>query len=175
VECLRSKTEFTGLLSPTSNKNSPPIRPSKSEIEEAVHQYLAANLFSKKLQALESQVLETKALPDMVSILSKQIVKIHKESDTQNLMQECKALQEYIKREILMVNNRINGLEATLKEERRRPSTATTSKPTLTTNDSKLTCSVSYKKLTPAPSCISCYSTSLLVSSFGNRKNAIQK
>lgn len=35
---------------------------------------------------------------------------MQKETDTHNLTYELRGLQEYVKKEILIVNNRINGL-----------------------------------------------------------------
>jgi hypothetical protein len=88
-------------------------------------------------------------------------------------------LQEYFKKEILILNNKINGLEASINalnaERRKRPSTASKPSTTVTTNDSKFGCSVSYKKLIPAPNCLSCYSSNQLVSAFGGRKAGFQK
>jgi uncharacterized coiled-coil protein SlyX len=160
-----------GLLAP--NTKTTPTKPGKEEVEEALQECLINSPLSKRLQTLESQV---KVFPDMINNLNKQILKLHKESDTQNLVYQCQGLQEYIKKEILILNNRLNSLELLInqmREEKRRPSSASKMS-TNYSNDSKLNCSVSFKKLTPAPSCISCYCSSQLVPTVGNKRFTLQ-
>lgn len=67
-------------------------------------------MFAKKIQNLESQLLEVKSFPDMINEVNKKIARMQKETDTHNLIYELKGLQEYVKKEILIVNNRITSL-----------------------------------------------------------------
>ena len=109
-------------------------------------------MFAKKIQTLESQLIEVKSFPEMVNDLNKKVARMQKETDNHNLIYEIRGLQEYVKKEDLIINNRINQLESMLNEEKRkRPSSASKN-----LRESTLASSVSYKKLTPV-NCISCY------------------
>lgn len=111
-------------------------------------------MFAKKIQTLESQLIEVKSFPEMVNDLNKKVARMQKETDNHNLIYEIRGLQEYVKKEDLIINNRINQLESMLNEEKRkRPSSASKN-----LGESRLASSVSYKKLTPV-NCISCYTS----------------
>lgn len=151
MERVRSKTEFCNILTPNAGSAD---KLSREDIQEIIHDYFVNNMFAKKIQTLESQLLEVKAFPEMVNDLNKKVARMQKEGDNHNLMYELRGLQEYVKKENLIMNNRINQLEAMIAEEKkRRPSSAGKN-----LGESRLGSSISYKKLTPV-NCISCYTT----------------
>lgn len=87
----------------------------------------------------------------MINEVNKRIGKIQKDFDIQGVIYSLRGLEEYIKKELLVMNTKINQLESTIAEEkRRRPISARK------TTDGKLSSTVSVKKLTPVD-CISCF------------------
>jgi hypothetical protein len=89
----------------------------------------------------------------MINELNKRLSRIQKESDIQNLVYGLKGLEEYIKKEILITNNRIILIEGYINEDKRkRPLSAKRIQGT----DGRMSTSISYKKLTPVD-CISCF------------------
>lgn len=84
----------------------------------------------------------------------KKIAKVNKDQDFNNIKYEIKGVQEYIKREVLMLGNRINGVEGMINNvmnDRKRPKSAVT-------RDDGMISSLSTKKLVPM-SCLSCTKT----------------
>ena len=91
----------------------------------------------------------------MINEINKKIGKIMKEFDLQNVIYNIKGLEEYIKKELLVVNTKLTLFEGQLEEsKKKRPLSARR------TSDGKLTSSISYKKLTPVD-CISCFQNPL--------------
>lgn len=118
---------------------------------------MANNLYIKKIQQLESVVADFRGNTEQLNVLEKRISKMQKESDTHNIIYQMKGLEEYMKRELLILGNRVAQLEAQLKEEIRlrqtRPSSAAK-----TLAISRSNSSVNVKKLFPV-NCIGCYDT----------------
>ena len=99
----------------------------------------------------------------MLNDVNKKVSRFQKETDTHNLVYELRGLQEYLKKEILIVNNRINSLEVGINEDKRkRPGSGHKSH----VSDGKMSSSISYKKLTPV-NCISCYQNPMTESKKG--------
>jgi hypothetical protein len=69
-----------------------------------------------------------------------------------------KGLEEFLKREILILGNRVSQLEAQLKEEIRIRQTTRPTSATKTLANSRSNSSVNVKKLYPV-NCIGCYDT----------------
>lgn len=86
----------------------------------------------------------------MINDINKKIGKIQKEFDLQSIIYNIRGLEEYIKKELLVMTTKLNIFEGQLEEKKRRPLSARK------TSDCKLTSSISYKKLTPVD-CISCF------------------
>ena len=87
----------------------------------------------------------------MISEINKRISKIQKEFDIQGVMYGLKGLEEYIKKELLIMSTKVSQLEGMMVEEKRlRPISARK------TTDGKLSSTVSVKKLMPVD-CISCF------------------
>lgn len=104
----------------------------------------------------------------MINSINKSIARIQKETDNHNLIYQLRGLQEYVKKQILIVNNRINSLELIINENKKvRPQSAGR-------NDNKLGSSVSFKKLTPV-NCISCYPSNNTGGLNFDKKNLIRK
>ena len=80
---------------------------------------------------------------------------MQKEFDLQTVIYNIKGLEEYMKKEMLVMNTKLGMFESQLEEQKRkRPLSARK------TSDGKLTSSISYKKLTPVD-CISCFQNPL--------------
>lgn len=82
------------------------------------------------------------------------MTRMQKDFDIQSVIYGLKGLEEYTKKELLLMNTRLLLVEGALKEERRRPMSA---KKTIET---RMGSSVSYKKLVPVD-CISCFGNPL--------------
>lgn len=87
----------------------------------------------------------------MISELSKRLSKVQKEFDIQGVVYGLRGLEEYLKKELMVMNTKFSQLESQLNEEkRRRPVSAKKS------SETKISSSVSFKRLVPVD-CISCF------------------
>lgn len=139
------------MLNPTEGKG----KLDKEEINKIFTELITGNTHIKKIQSIEGQLYEFRAYGDMINDTNKKIAKVQKEFDIQGVIYNLKGLEEYIKKELLIINNKMTLLESALAEEKkRRPLSARK------TTDGKMTSSVSFKKLTPVD-CISCFQNPL--------------
>lgn len=77
---------------------------------------IVANPTFKKIQSIEGQLIEYRAYGDMISDINKKIGKIQKEFDLQSVIYSLKGLEEYIKKELLMMNTKVAMVESALSE-----------------------------------------------------------
>ena len=56
----------------------------------------------------------------MINALNKQVARIQKESEYQNVVYQLRGLEEYLKKEVLIMTNRCNQLETMLIEEKKK-------------------------------------------------------
>jgi hypothetical protein len=148
VEKLREKVEICNVFTP--GDQAP--RLDKEEVGRVLQELLAGHPAFKKVSALEGQLYELRAYGDSINDLSKRMVKLQKELDIQPLVYGLRGLEEFIKKELLLVNGRITQVEGQLNEEkRRRPLSAKK-----ISSDTKISSSVSFKRLVPVD-CISCF------------------
>ena len=123
----------------------------KEDIMKMVAESISSHQIVKKIPQIEGQLFEFRAYGDTITEINKRINKLHKELDISSLGYSIKAMEEYIKRELLVMNTKISQIESRVEEEkRRRPISARK------TSDGKLSSSVSVKKLLPVD-CISCF------------------
>ena len=150
-EGLRERTEIHSLLAPTDT--GPRI--DKEDVQKLVAEGIAAHNIVKKIPQIEGQMFEFRAYGDTINEVNKRITKLHKELDISSLGYSIKAMEEYIKRELLVMNTKLAQVESRVEEEkRRRPISARR------TSDGKLSSSVSVKKLLPVD-CISCFQNTI--------------
>lgn len=87
----------------------------------------------------------------------KSMSKVNKDNDLTNIRYEIKGIQEYLKKELLIQNDRINSLQVSINDEKRlnkqRPKSGNSK-----ADDGRLMTSVSTKKLVSL-NCLSCYQT----------------
>lgn len=93
----------------------------------------------------------------MIAELNKRISKFQKQFDLQGVIYGLKGLEEYMKKELLVMATKLSQFESSLNEEKRRRPLSAGKRP----NDSKLTSSVSVKKLLPVD-CISCFQNPIM-------------
>lgn len=148
VEKLREKVEICNLLTPSEGSG----KLDKDQIGKLFSDLMSTHSTTKKLSSIEGQISELRSLGDMINEINKRIGKIQKEFDIQGVIYSLKALEEYIKKELLIMGNRISQVESLLQEEKRKRPLSAGRK----TTESKITSSVSFKKLVPVD-CISCF------------------
>lgn len=119
---------------------------------------MANNLYIRKIQQIESTVADFRNNTEQLNVLEKRISKMQKESDLHNIIYQMKGLEEFVKREVLILGNRVSQLEALLKEEVRIRQTTRPTSATKTLANSRSNSTVNVKKLFPV-NCIGCYET----------------
>ena len=72
---------------------------------------MTENHFAAKILSMEKQVLEHKHSVDSVSLLSRQVARLQKESDTHRLGLEIRGLEEYFKREVLLLQRQMQEIK----------------------------------------------------------------
>ena len=133
----------------------------REEVEKIVAECLASNDYLKKIQAVELKFADIDNCNLQVSNLDRKVNKLSKENDLHNVIFQLKGLEEYLKREVLMLQNRLTQFEISTAE--RRSSRATSaSKVTFSHSNS----TINVKKLYPI-NCISHYKTSELMNTDG--------
>lgn len=115
------------------------------------------NLYIKKMQQMEATVADFKLNSDQLMALEKKVSKMQKESELHNIVFQMKGLEEYIKREVLILGNRVTYLEVQFKDDQKNKSNRPTSA-SKTLLNSRSNSSVNVKKLFPV-NCIGCYDT----------------
>lgn len=123
----------------------------KEELNKAIGDVITSNANIKKISSIEGQLYTFKSYGDMINEINKRISRIQKEFDIQGVVYGLKGLEEFIKKEILTMNNKISQLEAQFSEDKKRRPLSSTRK-----SETKITSSVSVKKLMPVD-CISCF------------------
>jgi hypothetical protein len=79
----------------------------REDVEEVVNECLVNNMYFKKIPQLESAVADFKLSGELLISLEKRLSKMQKEGELHNITYQMKGLEEYVKREILMLSNRI--------------------------------------------------------------------
>ncbi len=116
---------------------------------------IASNPSIKRIPTLEAQLYELRVHSDLIAEINKRISKMQKEFDIQGVLYGLRGLEEYIKKELLVLTTKLTHLEGQLNDDRRRrPLSA--KRP----QDTKISSSVSFKKLVPVD-CISCFQNPL--------------
>lgn len=115
------------------------------------------NLYIKKMQQMEATVADFRLNSDQLMALEKKVSKMQKESELHNIVFQMKGLEEYIKREVLILGNRVTYLEVQFKDDQKNKSNRPTSA-SKTLLNSRSNSSVNVKKLFPV-NCIGCYDT----------------
>jgi hypothetical protein len=102
-----------GSLQPTGNGGGTINSTSKmrrEDVEEVVNECLVNNMYFKKIPQLESAVADFKLSGEQLINMEKRMNKMQKESELHNMTYQMKGLEEYVKREILMLSNRLTQL-----------------------------------------------------------------
>lgn len=73
----------------------------------ALDNFLVDNQFAQKISNLDKQVTEYRNSMDSVALLSRQVARLQKESDYHRLVFEMKNLEEYLKKELAIMNGKI--------------------------------------------------------------------
>lgn len=98
------------MLNPTDQKG----KIDKEEITKIFSELVAANPTFKKVQTFESQLYEFRSYGDMINEINKRIGKIQKEFDIQGVIYNLKGLEEYIKKELLVMTTKLQMFESQL-------------------------------------------------------------
>lgn len=112
-----------------------------------------------KIFRLEQQFVDVSNLKEAINEILKKIGRISKDTDFTAIKYEIQGVQEYIKRENLILANRLSNLENSSNsnsETKKRPLSARGKE------DGKLYASLSTKKLIPV-NCISCHQTNTIL------------
>lgn len=118
IDKLRSKNSFVASMQPSENGR--PVttggKVRREDIEDAVNECLSSNLYLKKIPSIESTVADFRLSGEQLISLEKRLSRMQKESEMHNIVFQMKGLEEYVKREILVMGNRISQLEVQLKD-----------------------------------------------------------
>lgn len=159
MDKLRSKNSFVASLQPTeSGKVASPGKMRKEDIEDVVNECLVNNHYMKKIPTLESTVADFRLSGEQIASLEKRLSRMQKESDMHNLVYQMKGLEEYVKKEILIMGNRLTQLETQLKDEVARNKLQRPTSASRTLLNSRSNSTVNVKRLHPV-NCIGCYET----------------
>lgn len=72
--------------------------------------FIASNSTIKKIPAIEGQLHEFRAHSDLINEINKRISKIQKEFDIQGVLYGLRGLEEFIKKELLIMNTKLTYL-----------------------------------------------------------------
>lgn len=76
----------------------------KEEIEEALVGFLSDHQFSQKIANMDKQLNQYKLSVDAVNLLTKQVARIQKESETHKINESIRQLEEGMRKEILLLH-----------------------------------------------------------------------
>ncbi len=99
---MQAKSENMGFLTPNLSR----AKLQKEEIEQALGDFLHDHHFTQKLATLDRQLADYRHSIDAVSNLSRQVARLQKENDTHHLGFQLRSLEEYVRRELALLNTR---------------------------------------------------------------------
>ena len=108
---LKEKVEICNMLAPNQKGKL-----DKEEINKIFVDLITVNPTFKKIQTIEGQLHEFRAYGDMIAEINKRIGKIQKQFDLQSIIYGLKGLEQYIKKELLIMNTKLNQFQSALAE-----------------------------------------------------------
>lgn len=98
--------EICNLLAPGEQSG----KLDKEEVGKLLADFIASNSTFKKIPAIEGQLHEFRAHADLIHEINKRISKLQKEFDIQGVLYGLRGLEEFIKKELLVMNSKLSYL-----------------------------------------------------------------
>jgi hypothetical protein len=103
ISIVQAKSENMGFLTPNRERD----RFKKEELDQALSNFFTDNHFAQKIASIDRQLADYRHSVDSVALLSRQVARLQKESETHHLAFELRSLEEHVKRELALMATRI--------------------------------------------------------------------